>query len=76
MPMRNFTVTGTRAGAAARTAARTIAASSAGRAGMAAPPPLRVTFAAGHPKLRSMWSTPSSPVSRATASPTSAGSTP
>ena len=76
MPMRNFTVTGTPAGVAARTAARTIEASNAGRAGMAAPPPLRVTLAAGQPKLMSTWSTPSSAVSRVTASPTSAGSTP
>ena len=35
MPSLNFTVTGTPAGVAARTAARTIAANNAGRAGMA-----------------------------------------
>ena len=55
--MRNLAVTGTPYGAAAATAAPTIARSSAGLAGTAAPPPLRVTFAAGQPKLRSMWST-------------------
>ena len=56
-PMRNLALTGTPYGAAAPTAARTTARSSAGRAGTAAPPPLRVTLAAGQPKLRSMWST-------------------
>ena len=46
-----------RTGAPPATAARTIARSRPGLAGTAAPPPLRVTLAAGQPKLRSMWST-------------------
>ena len=45
MPMRNLTVTGT--APAARTAARTIAREQRGATGSAAPPPLRVTLAAG-----------------------------
>jgi hypothetical protein len=39
------------------TAAATIAAYRSVRHGSAAPPPWRVTFGAGQPKLRSMWST-------------------
>ena len=69
-------MTGTPWGAAAPTAARTIAASRRGRAGTAAPPPLRVTLAAGQPKLRSMWSTSPSPATRSTARAIIAGSDP
>ncbi len=52
------------------TAARTMSRSSSGRAGMAEPPPLRVTFRTGQPKFMSMWSTRPSPTRRLTASPT------
>ena len=76
MPMRNFAVTGTPYGAAAATAARRMARSRFGLAGTAAPPPLRVTFAAGQPKLRSMWSTESASHSRRIASPIITGSLP
>ena len=75
-PMRNFIVTGTPAGAAAATHERTMARSSARFTGSAAPPPRRVTFGAGQPKLRSTWSTRPSPTSRRTASPSTAGSVP
>ena len=54
----------------------TIARSSAGLAGTAAPPPLRVTLAAGQPKLRSMWSTSPAPHTRSTARPIITGSEP
>ena len=56
-PIRNLVVTGILYGVALFTAARTIERSNSGRAGTAAPPPWRVTLAAGHPKLMSMWST-------------------
>jgi len=58
------------------TAARTMARNSFGLAGTAAPPPRRVTFAAGHPKFMSMWSTRPSAQSLRTASPTVTGSLP
>ena len=44
--------------------------------GSAEPPPLRVTFGTGQPKLRSMWSARSSATSIRTASAMIAGSTP
>ena len=76
MPMRNFAVTGTPYGVAAATAACRMARRSRRFTGTAAPPPRRVTFAAGQPKLRSTWSTPDSAQSRRTASPIVAGSLP
>ena len=74
--MRNLAVTGTPYGAAAVTAARTIARSRLGFAGTAAPPPLRVTLAAGQPKLRSMWSTSPRSHTPWTARPIISGSEP
>ncbi|CAB4835511.1 unannotated protein [freshwater metagenome] len=47
-----------------------------GLAGTAAPPPLRVTFAAGQPKFMSMWSTRPSAHSMRMASPNITGSLP
>src|SRR5674476_1688359 len=76
MPLRIFTVTGTPYGAAASTAARTIAANRSRFQGSTAPPPLRVTLGTGQPKLRSMWSARSSLTSIRTAALTVTGSTP
>jgi len=59
----------------ARTAARTRRAISRGFSGIALPPPWRVIFGAGQPKLMSMWCTPS-PASRRAISPTTSGSLP
>ena len=64
-----------RRGGRARRPARSPAAGS-GLAGTAAPPPLRVTLAAGQPKLRSMWSTSPRPHTRSTARPIITGSEP
>ena len=76
-PMRNLTVTGTPYGDAAADRRRGRSPAAAfGLAGTAAPPPLRVTLAAGQPKLRSMWSTRSASHSLRTASPSIAGSLP
>ena len=60
MPLRVFMVTGTPYGSAAATAAVRISPSSVDFHGSAAPPPLRVTFGTGQPKLRSTWPTPCS----------------
>ena len=68
MPMRNLIVTGI--SPAFCTAARTMFASSRGFAGIAEPPPFRVTLGTGQPKFMSMWSTCPSPTSHFTASPT------
>ena len=57
MPILNLHVMGMPNGAPAFTAAVTMARSSCRFTGTAAPPPRRVTFGAGQPKLRSMWST-------------------
>jgi hypothetical protein len=74
MPLRIFMVTGR--SPAPDTASRRIARSRCRLYGRAEPPPLRVTFGTGQPKLRSMWSArPSSAIMR-TALPTVAGSTP
>jgi hypothetical protein len=74
--MRNLMVTGTWYGAAAATAPRRMARSRLGLAGTAAPPPLRVTFAAGQPKFMSMWSTRPSAHTLRMASPSITGSLP
>ncbi len=58
MPLRVFIVTGTSYAEAARTACSRIRASRPRFQGSAPPPPLRVTFGTGQPKLRSMWATP------------------
>ncbi len=76
MPIRIFTVTGTPAGAATRTAWATIAVNRPSFQGRAEPPPLRVTLGTGQPKLRSMWSARSSSTSSRTAAATVPGSTP
>ena len=74
IPMRSLTVTGT--DPAASMAEATMARKRARWAGNAAPAPWRVTLPAGHPKLRSMWSTPISSTSRPTAARMTCGSTP
>ena len=74
MPMRNFTVNGTSPAAFADS--RTIASNSFRLYGSAAPPPLRVTFATGQPKLLSTWSARPSPTMIRTASAMVFGSTP
>ncbi len=76
MPLRVFIVTGTSYAAAAVTAAETIWPSRARFHGSAAPPPLRVTFGTGQPKLRSTWATPYSAQRISVALPTYAGSVP
>ena len=58
MPLRVFIVTGTPYGAAAATACSRISPSSLRFHGSAPPPPLRVTFGTGQPKLRSTCATP------------------
>ena len=58
MPLRVFIVTGTPYGAAAATACSRIWPSSPRFHGSAPPPPLRVTFGTGQPKLRSTCATP------------------
>ena len=63
-------------GVAAFTAASTMPRNRSSFHGSAAPPPLRVTFGTGQPKLRSMWSARSSATSIVTASAIVAGSTP
>ena len=73
-PIRNLAVTGT--SPAARTAAATRRRSNVRLTGSAAPPPTLVTLGTGHPKFRSTWSTPASPVSRRTASPSDRSSVP
>ncbi len=73
MPLRTFTVTGTPP--APRTAAPTRRAISRGFSGIALPPPWRVIFGAGQPKLMSTWCTPS-PASRCAISRTTSGSLP
>lgn len=52
MPLRIFTVSGTCS--AARAARETMSRNRPSFHGSAAPPPLRVTFGTGQPKLRSM----------------------
>ena len=76
MPLRIFTVTGTPAGAAASTAARTSRPKSRRRHGSAAPPPRRVTLGTGQPKLRSMWSARSRSTTIRTAAAVISGSVP
>ena len=76
MPIRILTVTGMPAGRGGSTAVRTIASNSRRLYGRADPPPLRVTFGTGQPKLRSMWSARSSSTTIRTACPTTTGSTP
>ncbi len=74
MPLRIFIVTGR--SPAPDTASRRIARSRCRLYGRAEPPPFRVTFGTGQPKLRSMWSARSSSAIMRTALPTVAGSTP
>src|SRR5699024_4366719 len=76
MPIRVFMVTGTLYGSAALTADVRMLSSSRVFHGSAAPPPLRVTFGTGQPKLRSTWATPYSAHTIRTASPMYVGSTP
>ena len=76
MPRRVFIVTGTSYGAAAVTAALRMAPSRLRFHGRAAPPPLRVTFGTGQPKLRSTWATPYSAHRISVARPTYVGSVP
>ncbi len=75
MPLRILTDTGTRPSAAAM-ASWTMLRNRSRFQGRALPPPLRVTFGTGQPKLRSMWSARSSSTSSRTAAATVAGSTP
>ena len=74
MPLRILIVSGM--SPAACTAPSTISRNRPSFHGSAAPPPLRVTFGTGQPKLRSMWSARSSATSMVTASRTVFGSTP
>src|SRR5882757_9771564 len=74
MPLRILMVTGR--SPAPPTASRRICRSRLRLNGSAEPPPLRVTFGTGQPKLRSMWSARSSATIIRTALPTVAGSTP
>ncbi len=74
MPLRILIVTGS--SPAPDTASRRMARSRFRLYGSAEPPPLRVTFGTGQPKLRSMWSARSSSTIMRTALPTVAGSTP
>ncbi len=74
MPLRIFTVSGI--SPAAFTAPSTISRNRPSFHGSAEPPPLRVTFGTGQPKLRSMWSARSSATRKVTASATVFGSTP
>ena len=74
MPLRILIVRGS--GPAARTARSTISRKRSSFHGSAEPPPLRVTFGTGQPKLRSTWSARSSSRSIVTAASTVAGSTP
>ena len=60
MPLRILTVTGTSPRAPSSTTAPTTARKRSRFHGSAEPPPLRVTFGTGQPKLRSMWSARSS----------------
>ena len=60
MPLRILTVTGTSRRAPSSTTAPTTARNRSRFHGSADPPPLRVTFGTGQPKLRSMWSARSS----------------
>ena len=76
IPTRIFTVTGTPASPAVRTAVDTIASNSRRLNGSAEPPPRRVTLGTGQPKFRSMWSARSSSTTIRTAAPTTVGSTP
>src|SRR5690625_2980464 len=76
MPIRVFMVTGTLYGSAARTADVRTPSSSRVFHGGAAPPPLRVTFGTGQPKLSATWATPYSAHTMRTASPMYVGSTP
>ena len=75
MPLRIFTVTGTRPSAAA-TASATTARNRSRFHGSAEPPPLRVTLGTGQPKFRSTWSARSSSTTIRTAAAMMAGSTP
>ena len=69
-------VTGTPYLDPAETAASRISPSRVRFHGSAAPPPLRVTFGTGHPKLRSTCATPYSAQRISVAFPTYAGSVP
>ncbi len=60
MPLRILTVTGTSRLAPSSTTAPTMDRNRSRFHGSADPPPLRVTFGTGQPKLRSMWSARSS----------------
>ena len=76
IPIRNLQVTGIPPFLPSLTAARMMARNKFFLSGTAAPPPLRVTLAAGQPKLRSMWSTALLATSCETARPIISGSEP
>ena len=60
IPILVLTVTGTPWRSAARTVLVMIARTRSSFQGRTPPPPLRVTFGTGQPKLRSTWATPNS----------------